>query len=141
MKNTKLHEKREYLNIRDLVESSGMEYADRTAFSYRVKPRDEEICKVSFAELRDDVRALATELLSIGCAGKHCAVIGKPSYEWALTYFSILSIGGVVVPLDRDWTASDLADTADNAGAEFLFCEAELADKAKVVAEKISLKH
>ena len=137
MKKEVLHEKLEFENIRDLVEKSAEMYGEKVYLSYRNASK--EIEKITFVQFRDDVRALACEMLSMGCAGKHCALIGKPSSEWALVYFAAQSIGAVLVPMDRDWLADDLAETAKAAGAEYLFCEAEIADKAAVIAEKVSL--
>ena len=137
MKKEILHEKLEFENIRDLVEKSAEMYGEKVYLSYRNASK--EIEKITFVQFRDDVRALACEMLSMGCAGKHCALIGKPSSEWALVYFAAQSIGAVLVPMDRDWLADDLAETAKAAGAEYLFCEAEIADKAAVIAEKVSL--
>ena len=137
MKKEVLHEKLEFENIRDLVEKSAEMYGEKVYLSYRNASK--EIEKITFVQFRDDVRALACEMLSMGCAGKHCALIGKPSSEWALVYFAAQSIGAVLVPMDRDWPADDLAETAKAAGAEYLFCEAEIADKAAVIAERVSL--
>ncbi len=134
-----LHPKREFENVRALIEWAGDFYSDRIAFSYRIDPRAKDVSKVSFPELRDDVRALATELLSMGCAGKHCVLIGKNSYEWALLYYSALAIGAVLVPLDRDWGKEDLADTAIRADMLYLFADEDVADKAEFVAEKAEL--
>ena len=53
--------------------------------------------------MREDVRALASKMIEMGCQDKHIALIGKLSYEWVLVYFATLSIGAVIVPLDRDW--------------------------------------
>ncbi len=139
MKNQILHEKRDFTNVRELVEWAGKEYGENTAYSYKITPHDKDIVRVSFEKLRRDVRALASEMLEIGCAGKHCVIIGKLSYEWALTYFATLAIGGVLVPLDRDWHAQDLLDTAKNADAEFLFCEEELAETAKYIDKRLKL--
>jgi len=80
MKKQVLHEKQEFINIRDLVERAAAMYPDKTAYSFRHNPHDKEIAKVSFPELRDDVRAIGSELLSRGLAVKHCAVIGICSY-------------------------------------------------------------
>ncbi|MBQ8345312.1 MAG: AMP-binding protein [Clostridia bacterium] len=135
---TVLHEKREFTHFRELVEWAGSEYADRCAYSFRRSPHDKDVVRISFHQLRNDVRALSSQLLSMGCAGKHCAVIGKFSYEWALLYFSVLSIGGVLVPLDRDWHAEDLADTLKKADAEFLFCDEDLADKEEIIRKQVS---
>ena len=137
MKKEVLHEKLEFENIRDLVEKSAEMYGEKVYLSYRNASK--EIEKITFVQFRDDVRALACEMLSMGCAGKHCALIGKPSSEWALVYFAAQSIGAVLVPMDRDWLADDLAETAKSAGVEYLFCEAEIADKAAVIAEKVTL--
>jgi long-chain acyl-CoA synthetase len=135
-----LHEIPEYETVRALIESVGNEYSDRTAYSYRINPRDKDVVKVSFAEMRRDVRSLASALLQRGCAGKHCALIGRFSYEWAITYFATLSIGAVLVPLDREWHAEDLADTVKKANAEYLFCDEDLAEKEAVIRQTAGIR-
>ena len=135
-----LHEKREWANLSELVEYAADNYGEKTAFSYRLKASAKEIQKVSYIKFRDEVRALATELISMGVEGKHCVIIGKNSYEWILTYYSVLIAGGVLVPLDRDWLADDLAETAATADIAYLFCENELKEKAEVVIEKTGLE-
>lgn len=140
MKNQILHEKLEFSTMRDLVEWAGEEHADKCAYSYRQSPLSKDVTKVSFNQLRRNVRDLASELLAMGCAGKHCVVIGKLSFEWALLYFATLSIGAVLVPLDRDWHAEDLADTVKKADASFLFCDEDIADKAEIIAKTADLE-
>ena len=139
MKNEILHERLDFDNIRHLIEWAGAEYGPKYAYSFRRNPHDKDVTKITFHQFRNEVRALASEMLSMGCAGKHCVVIGKFSYEWALMYFATLSIGAVLVPLDRDWHAEDLAETAKKAKGEFLFCDEDIADKAEVVSESLSL--
>ncbi len=139
-KNERLHEKQEFLNMRDLVERAAEMYPERTAYSYRENPRDKEIVKVNFTQMRDDVRAVVTELSSRGYSGKHCVVIGKFTYSWARMYFSILSMGAVIIPLDRDWSAEDLAETACRANADYLFIDSDLADKADIIKERAGIK-
>ena len=136
MKKETLHEKLEFENIRDLVEKSAEMYGEKVYLSYR-NTTSKEIEKITFLQFRDSVRALACEMLAMGCAGKHCALIGKPSCDWALVYFAAQSIGAVLVPLDRDWLPEDLAETAKAAQAEYLFCEEELAEKAGEIAENL----
>ena len=138
MKKGLLHEKIEFENVRSLVEWAGDKHADLCAYSYRENPRDKEFSKATFAELRDDVRALASKLLESGCAGKHCVLIGKLSYDWVRTYFAVLSIGGIIVPLDRDWHKEELAETAKRADISFLFCDEELAEKAEYIEAETS---
>ncbi len=140
MKKQILHERNDFENVRALVEWAGDTYGDAPAISYRVNPhKAESRMSVSFCELRDNIRGLATEMLAMGCAGKHVCIIGKLSYEWALTYYSALAIGAVLVPLDRDWLAEDLADTAKKANISYLFCDESVDDKVAVITEKVEL--
>jgi len=136
MKYKPLHEKIEFATVRDLVEWAGSQYGERTIYSFK---EGKERKTVSFKDFRSDVRALTTALLSMGVAGKHCILTGKLTYEWALVYFSVMSAGGVLVPLDRDWLPSDLADTAASADADFLFAERELAKSAEAIEAECSL--
>ncbi len=139
MKSDVLHEKKEFTTVRELIEWAAEEYKGKNAFSFRPDLRKREVISVSYTALRDDVRALASEMLSRGLAGKHCVLIGKLSYEWALVYYATLSIGAVLVPLDRDWTAEDLADTAKNADIDFLFCDSDIADKGEYIEKTLDI--
>lgn len=141
MKKQILHEKHEFENVRALVEWAAETYGDNIAISYRTNPhKDETRVAVSFTELRDKIRGLATEMLAMGCAGKHVSLIGKLSYEWALTYYAAMSIGAILVPLDKDWNAVDLTDTISKADVSFIFCDESIADKIAVVTETVKLE-
>ena len=130
-----LHLRREFEDMRDLIEQAAILYGEKNAYSYRVNPRDKEAVKVTFTKLRDDVRALATEFISRGYDGKKCAVIGKLSYGWVCSYFALLISGAVIVPLDRDWHGQDLAETVKRAEASFLICDEELLPKAEEIMQ------
>ena len=81
MRKDALHEKVEFTNVRHLLEWATKTYRGKYAFSYKKNAHKSDIEKVTFEEFGEDVRALASELLAMGCAGKHCAVIGKFTYE------------------------------------------------------------
>ena len=130
-----LREKHEYLNIRDVVEDIGKIYEGRVAFSYRIKPSDKEICKKTFNELRDDVRALTSEFIAMGVTGKHVALVGKLSYHWILVYYATLAAGAVLVPLDKEWLAPELAETGKRADISFVFCDGDIVEKGRAIAE------
>ncbi len=130
MKDKKLREKVEYPNVRVLVDSIAEFYKDNIAYSYRKKITDEESVKISFRQLREDVQALGTELIANGCKGSHVGIIGKLSYDWVCAYFATLAIGAVAVPLDKEWTATDLSDTVSKADVKYLFIDSDLKSKA-----------
>ena len=133
MKNELIHEKKEYSDIRDLIEKASEMYADRVAFSYRKSPYDEKNVEKTFSELRDDVRALTTKFIDMGFKDKHVVIVGKLSYSWVLIYYSVLASGGVLVPLDREWNASDLAVTAISADADYAFFDEDVASKGESI--------
>ena len=139
MNTDQLHPKREFKSIRHIVEYAAKTYGNRIAFSYRQKPHDEEKISISYIEFRDDVRALATEMLSRGMNGKHVVVVAKMSYDFIVTYYATLIIGAVLVPLDKDWGAAELADTAKNADMDYLFCDCELSDKSDEIVKICAL--
>ncbi len=139
MKKTQIHERLEFTNVREVVEWAADTHGDKNAYSYRPTPRAQQVT-VTFSQMRDHVRALASKMLSVGCAGKHVVLVGKLSYEWVLTYFATLSIGAVLIPLDKDWTVEDLAETAKRADAEYLFCDEDIKDKALAIVKKTKIK-
>ena len=119
----------EYRDIREMLRGSADTYGDDIAYSYRVAPSDAESVKVSFNELLSQVTDLSCALVELGCTGKHCAIVGKLTYSWVKTYYALLNVGAVVVPLDREWTGGELATTATFADCEFVFHDGDLKDK------------
>ena len=134
-----LHEKKEYLTVKEMIEDVGEKFKNDIAFRYRNNPHDKEPQTVSYEQLRSSVRAIATEMLARGYKGKHIVVIGKHSYSWILTYFATLSIGAVLVPLDRDWSADDLLDTVKNADTAYLLCDSDISEKGKYICENAGI--
>ena len=112
-------------NVRDYIDFLETSYSSDIAFSYRVKPRDEKIEKVSFTELGDNTRAVAAALINKGFKGKRVAVIGKLTYGWVNTYLSLLYAGIVAVPLDPDWSCEDLVEAMKKAECSAIFASKE----------------
>lgn len=122
-----------YRDVRELLNNSAEVYGDDFAYSYRVSPKDAEAVRISFRALLGEVNDLAATLVEMGCSGKHCAIIGKLTYPWIKTYYALLSIGAVVVPLDREWTGGELATTVAFAECEFVFADEDLKDKVDMI--------
>ena len=131
-----LHLKREFSDMRDLIEQVGELYPEKNAYSYRVKPSDAESVKVTFTQMRADIRGLATEFISRGYEGKKIALIAKLSYPWVCVYFAAQIAGAVLVPLDKEWRDVDLADTVKKADASVLICDPDIAEKQAKIAEE-----
>ncbi len=142
MKDYPLYPTENYINIRELVEDVTEKYGERIAYSYRVRPSDAESVKISFSRLGHDVRALASSALALGVKNGRTALIGKLSYGWVCSYLALLSVGAVVVPLDADWSAEELAATVERAGVTHLFCGNDIIkSKLSVIEEKLPARH
>ncbi len=136
-KNQPIHPKREYTTVREAIEEMGEIYRGNVAYSYRIKPTDKEIVKKTYDEMRDDVRALTSELTSMGLYGKHIALVGKLTYHWIVVYYATLCAGAVLVPLDRDWTADDLAATGVRADIDLVLSDGDIIEKGRRIAEAV----
>ena len=139
MKAKALREKREFLNIREMVEDIGERYQGKVAYRYRNKPHDKEAVKVTYDEMRDHVRALATEIIDRGYSGKKIAVIGKHTYPLIQSYYAVMATGSVWVPLDRDWSKEDLLETVKSGECDLLMCDVDIAEKGQFITESLEL--
>ncbi len=141
MNKHQIHPKKEFQSIRHIVEYAAKTYGNNTAFSYKIRPTDKEKVNISYIEFRDDVRALSTEMLDRGMQDKHIVVVGKMSYDFIVTYYASLIVGAVLVPLDKDWGAAELADTAKNADIDYLFIDDEILTKSEEIISVCNLEN
>jgi long-chain acyl-CoA synthetase len=65
---------------------------------------------LTYAQARERITSLAAHLLQVGVRpGDSVALVGRNSPEWAVAFLAILWAGAVVVPLDAQLGAPDLA--------------------------------
>ena len=136
----KIRERVDYRDVREMVEDIGERWADRYAYSFRINPRDKDVVRKTYPELRDEIRALSMAFIKHGIAGKHITLIGKYSYNWVLTYYASMCTASVLIPLDKDWTAADLTATAERADTEILIVDKAIAAKGEEIAAALNLK-
>ena len=117
-KNYPLYQTTEFENFRVMVENVADRFPDRTAIAYKKNPQDKAVVEVSYREARDHIRSMATGLIALGFRDRHIALIGEASYDWVCSYFALMAIGSVVVPLDRDLPADDMVGIMNTAECE-----------------------
>ena len=101
----KYHKCEKVTNLKQLLYRSSDIYGSRIAF--KLKNDKGEIYPVSYKEFKQDIVQLGTYLIELGFLGKRIAVIGKNSYQWAVSYFAS-TIVGIVVPLDKELHDDDV---------------------------------
>ena len=124
-----LYETTVFRDFRVMVEQSAENFPDKPAISYKKSPRDAETVRVTYSESRDNIRNLGTEEIALGLRDKKVAIVGGASVGWIYSYFSLMAIGAVTVPLDKEMPAPDLAATIDRASSYAIFYGAEIGGK------------
>lgn len=115
-----LYETTVFEDFRIMTENVANRCPDKMAFAYKAKPTDKDLIKVTYDEARTYIRSIGTGFISLGLSDKHVALIGESSVDWICSYFALMSIGSVVVPVDKDLPAADMADILRAAECEYL---------------------
>lgn len=95
-------------DMRSLVEEAAQNFSDSIAISYKENYWDKEVKKVTFSQWRDDVRHLGTALIANGLREENIAIVGENSYGWCCSFFAVMAIGSVTVPVDKELPADDI---------------------------------
>ena len=118
---------RNVCSVRELIETSADEFSANPAFM--LKNDEGEIYSVTYSEFMREIKALSTYLCSKGLEYKKVAVIGRNSYEWALSYMAIVCGVGVVVPIDKELKAPEIKNILELSGAEAVIYAKEMKEK------------
>ncbi len=130
----KYHDGKHIENIRSAIRAAARRYSARPAIMQKFAGAYREI---SYAELLYKVEGLGTELLSRGFYGKKFIILGDNSLEWATVFLSCVSGLGVVVPVDKDISADDLAVIAEKTEAAAVFYSPRFEEKISLLPPSV----
>lgn len=94
-------------NLKDMLNQRLEAAPDSNAFSYS---QGKEVITKTTAEFAKDANALGAFLLHNGHKGHHIAIIGENSYEWLVSFMSIVNGGNVAVTIDKEYSAAEIAE-------------------------------
>lgn len=81
---------------------------------------------------------IASELMKIGIEkGDKVALSGKNSPQWAITYFAILKVSAVAVPIDFQLETERIMHLAEFADVKAFFIDKEKADPCRSIFEHV----
>ena len=120
-----LYDFREITDLKDMVNSSAELFAEVDAYLVKEKPGS-DYRPIKYAQVKKEIDALGTKWINMGLKGKKIAVIGENSYKWVLTYLSVTNGTGVVVPLDRELPAKEIANLIVRGDVSCLVCSKKL---------------
>ena len=126
----KVYDNSKKLNsFRELLEDSAEKFKDKNAFIIKEKMEKEPKYKyVTYNDLKNDVDNFSQGLVKLGLMHKRIAIIGKNSYEWALTFVSILSSVGIVVPLDKGLKEDEIESSLARSKADCIVFDSNYID-------------
>ena len=131
----KLHKFEKITDLKDMINKSGVKFADKPAFRYKTGVEG-EFGAITYGEFLEQINALGTKLIDMGLQGKRIAIIGENRYEWCLAYMSIACGTGVVVPLDKLLPANELETLIVRSGAEAIFYSSKYDDIMKDIKQR-----
>ena len=101
-------------DLKDMIDTSAVLYADKNAFLMKNAPGGTYI-PIKFSQLKAEIDELGTALMELGLTGKKIAVIGENRYEYVVTYLAVVNGVGVIVPLDRELPAQEVHNLLERA--------------------------
>ena len=111
-----LYEIRRVTDLKDMIDSCAKLYGEKEAFLVKDRPGG-VYENISFKQLKKDIDTLGTALIDAGLKGKKIALIGENRYEWVISYFAVTNGVGVIVPIDKELQAEEMAELLNRANA------------------------
>jgi acyl-CoA synthetase (AMP-forming)/AMP-acid ligase II len=92
---------------------------------------------LTFGQLADNVRRVAAGLAARGYRkGDVFAIVAPNSFEFAIAFHAIASIGGIAAPINPSLTGEEIAPQLRETGATCLLAAPDLLDRARQAADR-----
>ncbi|MBP3596754.1 MAG: AMP-binding protein [Clostridia bacterium] len=124
-------------NYVEYMEHINRNFRDKTAI---YEKKNGNFFGKTLGQLYDDVQTFSKKLYTLGLKGKKIAVMGKNCYEWIVTYFSVVTYVGVLVPIDETWTTYDFKNILDTVDIECIVCDEQTLDKVYPICIEKGIK-
>lgn len=113
-------------DLKEMLNNCKEKFGKNTAFLYK-EVKGGEYKEINYITFKDDVDALGTKLIEMGLLGEKIAVIGENCYSWMVAYFAIVNGAGIVVPLDKELSKTEIENLVKTAGCKAAFFTATYA--------------
>lgn len=112
-------------SVNELLVTNSRECKDLIALQFTKK---NQIVNVTYGELKEHVCGLGEGLYAKGIKDTKVAILGPNSYEWILSFFTVISGFNVAVPLDRELESESLAEIINESGCTAIIYDNSYSD-------------
>ena len=124
-------------NLKDMLLKTTQKNKNKIAF--KLKNIEGKIYYKTYLDFKVDVEALSTKLIQMGLKNKPIAIIGKNSYEWAVSYYAA-TIVGVAVPIDKESSIENIQEFLNVSKAEAIFSDTRFLEKIEKLKSNLKIK-
>ncbi len=118
-----------FSTLQEMLMNSFSTYKDEPALGY-VDGQD-----LSYDEIRIRVEQQIFRLVKLGIKPRDkVAIVSANSVNWVISYFSILSMGAVAVPILPDFTSNEISNVILHSDAKLVFVSKKLSTRINVEA-------
>lgn len=140
-----LYNSTRFENIRDIISNSVKLYPNNVAFIVKHKSEEKKSKEVTYqnityTDFQNDINQLGAGLQKLGYTNKRVAVIGKNSYEWAITYYSVINGLGVIIPLDKGLPENEIESLLLRSKADLIVFDKSYEDSINKFLENKSTR-
>lgn len=129
----KLVEREKFNTVKEMFDVCTLKYSDRIAFMEKFNHK-ENYTNITYKTFRDDVINFGTALTEhFNIHNEKVAVIGENTYEWYITYMSVICSDSIIVPIDKELPSNEIANLLNRASASVIV----YSPKKKEAIEKI----
>lgn len=125
--------------FRDLLNYAESTYGNLDAFILKTKKakggNPAEYDHISYKKFKHHINAFGTGLIKSKLVGKRFAIIGKNSYKWLVSYYTILCGLGVCVPLDKGLPYDEVETSLIKSKSEILIFDEDHETLANEIRE------
>ena len=126
--------------LKDLAVNGAKNFSDDLAFIIKHKNNSKITYEnITYTKFLNHINSFGTGLLKKGFTGKRVALIGPNSYEWMLTYFTVQSGIGILIPLDKGLPDSEIEYSLQKSKADVIVFSEEYLDRIMELKETTNL--
>ena len=118
----------------DLYTKTGKQFNDKVLFRYFSK--EGSIDTLNYGQFKNKIERIAAGLDSLGLTGKRIALIGETHPDWLASHIATISIGSVIIPLDKELVTDEIANFLNKSEADAFIFSRSFNKKFDAIREK-----